>query len=167
MAVRRYAEGTTVPVEKTLAEMRTLLSKHGATHFAYGESPKGTSVQFALAGLHYRFDLTQPIPFDLRQEYETDAVKSGISSWTTKARADQINWGTRQEAEWRRRWRARLLWLKAELEFAEGDEGAIATALLAHLVLPDGRTFGTWAAPQIEAAYSGGSMPPLLLGSGE
>jgi hypothetical protein len=37
--------------------------------------------------------------------------------------------------------------------------------MLAHLVLPDGRTFGSWAEPQVEGMYADGQMPPLL-GSG-
>ncbi len=39
---------------------------------------------------------------------------------------------------------------------------------MAHIVLPDGTTFGAWAKPQIEQVYATGDMPSLLaLGSGE
>lgn len=39
---------------------------------------------------------------------------------------------------------------------------------LAHVVLPDGRTFGEWAEPELARVYDGGAMPaPLALGRGD
>lgn len=73
----------------------------------------------------------------------------------------------RAEAEWRRRWRARLLWLKATLEFAAGEgPEEVAAALMAHLVLPSGDTMQRWAARELPSAYRDGAMPPLLLAGG-
>lgn len=138
-----YAQGTKVPVDRSVDEIRRILVKAGATHYAYGEDPDQAAVQFALDGLHYRFTIRRPRAADLR-------ASGGVSS------------AMRVDAEWRRRWRARVLWVKAQIEFAETEPDAFREAMLAHLVLPDGRTFGAWAAPQVEGMYSSGQMPPLL-----
>lgn len=143
----RYATGTQVPVDKTLTEIRRLLLAAGATHYAVGEDPNGAMVQFALHGLHYRFSVRRPTWDDLIDRYE---------------RAYRVDQRRATEDEWRRRWRARLLWIKAQLEFAEVEPQEFSRAMLAHLVLPDGTTMGEWAVPQIEAMYEGGRMPPLL-----
>lgn len=145
----RYAEGTTVSTDKSLGEMRALLTKHDASHFAYGSGPDGDAIQFRLNGRMYRFDIQAVDPteytHDARGYLRTDAQHKSMV-----------------EGEWRRRWRARLLWLKAQLEFAEGDPEAMARNLLPDLVLPDGKTFFEYADPQIDAMYSLGTMPLAL-----
>ena len=139
-----YAKGTAVPVNRSIDEIRSVLLKAGATHYAYGEDPDHASIQFGLDGRHYRFSVQRPQPGDL----------SGVTN--------QYGAAARIDAEWRRRWRARVLWVKAQIEFAEAEPAAFHEAMLAHLVLPDGRTLGRWAEPQIESMYQGGQMPPLL-----
>jgi hypothetical protein len=146
-----YAQGTRVPVERSLAQIRLLLLKAGATHYANGEGPDSGGVQFRLHDLHYRFEVKRPTWPDIEHRYSR-----GYRVDHDRALAD----------EWNRRWRARWLWVKAMIEFAEIEPDAFAEAMLAHLVLPDGRTFGGWAAPQIATMYADGAMPPLLLGSG-
>jgi hypothetical protein len=150
MSARQYATGTSVPVEKSLTEIRKLLLAAGATHYAYGEEPEGAAIQFAIEGLHYRFTVRRPRWEDLEKRYR--------EPWrVVQARA--------LDDEWKRRWRARLLWIKAQLEFAEVEPEEFSRAMLAHLVMPNGQTIGTWAVPQIEAMYERGTMPRLL-GSG-
>lgn len=150
---RPYALATSVSVSRSIDEVRALLLRAGATHYAYGESPESAFVQFAMDGLHYRFEVRRPTP----QEAMTNANKD----------RGHIRRGDEIDAEWRRRWRARVLWLKATIEFAEAEPDVLSQALLANLVLPDGRTLGRWAVPQIESMYSGGQMPPLLGPGGE
>ena len=148
MSVRRYAEGTTVAVETTQAEMRALLKKHGATHFMLGDVPGRQAVEFVLHGHRYRFAVDMPTA-------EWADGETALSSWS-KRYADVIS--RKIESEWKRRWRARLLWLKATLEFSAGEgSDSLPYVLGAFAVLPDGRTLGQ--------ALSAGSIP--LLGSGE
>lgn len=146
-----YAEGTTVAAEKTVAEIRALLEKHGSTHYAHGSAPERDVVQFKIDGRQYRFDIARPT---------IDAMKEAYTGQKWGGRYYAINWTDRVAAEWRRRWRARLLWLKAQLEFAE--DVPLEASMLSMLVLPSGTTFGEWAGPQVDAMYELGKMPPML-----
>lgn len=65
----------------------------------------------------------------------------------------------------RARWRAVLLVIKAKLEAIEAGISTFEAEFLANVVLPNGRTVGEWAAPQLEVAYADGNMPALLPGS--
>lgn len=143
-----YAKGTEVPVSQTEGEIRRVLQKAGATHYAYGETPERAMIQFALNGRHYRFEVARPMAEHIARNYSINPPGN--------------DWRPRIEAEWRRRWRARVLWVKAMLEFNDLEPGAFETAMLAHLVLPDGQTLGGWAKPQIAAVYEHGGMPKLL-----
>ncbi len=151
-----YAEGTTVSADKTLGEMRALLERHGATRWAHGSMPERDIIQFELNGRHYRFSIEHPLADALRADY----IAQFDYPWQGDTRARRIDWKAREAAEWRRRWRARLMWLKAQLEFAE--DVPLAESMLSNLVLPDGRTFGQWAEPQVSSMYLTGGMPQLL-----
>jgi hypothetical protein len=147
MTARRYAEGTTVAVETTQAEMRSLLKKHGASEFGLYEGPARQAVQFTLSGHPYRFDVEMP----------TDEWADGETSLYPYHRAYKATIERKKDAEWRRRWRARLIWLKATLEFASGENGdSLPWVLGAFAVLPSGQTLGQ--------ALEAGAVP--LLGAG-
>lgn len=64
--------------------------------------------------------------------------------------------------EYRQRWRALLLVIKAKLESVQAGIEVFDEAFMAQIVLPDGRTMAELAVPQIAQAYTGGKMPPLL-----
>lgn len=144
--MRRYAEGTTVSVDQSQAEIRTLLRAHGAEHFALAESPARQAVEFVLVGIRYRFVVEMPS----RDDFTAGRRSPGVSWEVT---LDRLVAG-----EWRRRWRARLLWLKATLEFAEGEtDDELVNVLGAFAVLDNGQTVGQ--------ALSSGNVP--LLGAGK
>jgi hypothetical protein len=65
----------------------------------------------------------------------------------------------------RARWRALLLIIKAKLEAIAGGISTLEREFLADVVMPDSQTVGQWLAPQLEAAYQSGRMPPLLPGA--
>ncbi len=62
----------------------------------------------------------------------------------------------------RQRWRALALVIKAKLEAVESGVETFEDAFLSHIVLPGGGTIGRWLKPQLQEAYVGGKMPPLL-----
>lgn len=145
--MRRYAEGTRVSVDQTQGEIRALLRSSGAAHFALAESPMRQAIEFALAGVRYRFAVE--VPGWAWGEANVGRRSPGSSLTETTQRVI--------DAEWRRRWRARMLWLKATLEFADGEtEDELVNVLGAFAVLENGQTLGQ--------ALANGSVP--LLGSG-
>ena len=149
----RYASGTRVSVEKTRAEIAGLLGRHGATHYGMGTEPNGADgkidfIVFRIADRHFRCTVIHPTWADV------------VGNYRDPSRV--LDRQAAIDAELSRRWRARLLWLKATLEFIEEEDGDVAEYLLPFLMLPDGRTVGEWAAPQVERMYGTGEMPPLL-----
>jgi len=160
MGARRYAEGTDVPVERSKAEIESLLRKHGATGFVSGwDDELGEQrIMCRIDGRMLRFTVTKPTPEDFVPE-----PGPGVPYDLSKRRRTGEK---RAEQEHRRRWRAQLLVIKAKLEMIAAGEGSIDTEFLANVMLPSGETFGEWAAPQLEAAYEDGGMPPLLPSGG-
>jgi len=66
------------------------------------------------------------------------------------------------EQKIRARWRALFLAIKARLESIDAGITTLEEAFLPETVLPDRHTVAEVMAPQIEAAYQSGTMPPLL-----
>jgi hypothetical protein len=130
--MRRYAEGTTVEVRSSQAEITGILMKHGVIRQAWASEPEGDMLQFELAGHQYRIRIERPTTESLHAQWIAD----GKPPTTTKylPSESQVN------AEWRRRWRANVLLLKAKLEFAEGDDNAVVRELMPYALMTDGRT---------------------------
>lgn len=161
-----YAQGTTVPVEKTLEEIRRLLKRHNCEGFGQVEQGGRMAIQFIMDGLQYRFVVDEP-ELEAWQEayFEERYANTSQSEYAIRNRMKRMDWDEVIAGEIRRRWRARLLWLKATLEFAESDgRDVIRQALLSQLVLPGGGTMDDWAAEALPQAYKTGGMPPLLPG---
>lgn len=145
-----YAEGTEVPAEKSRAEIERTLQRYGATGFMYGWQGSRAIVGFELKGWRYR--LVLPLP----DKDERRFTHHGRGRRTPDAALKAWEQGTRQ------RWRALALIIKAKLEAVEAGISTVEEEFLAHVVLPSGMSTGEWLAPQIEAAYQTGRMPPLL-----
>lgn len=138
----RYAEGTSVPVERSRAEIERLVLRHGATSFGHLSSAEGATVFFEVRGRRLRFTL--PLP-------KRNAFRS------------EDKW----RAEERRRWRCLLLAIKSKFETVNNGIVSFDEEFLAHIVMPGTKeTVGAWAAPQIAAAYERGAHMPPLLGDG-
>lgn len=133
----RYAEGTTTTVPSSRGEITGLLGKHGVTTMAQGSTPEGDWLAFELAGRSFRIDIKRPTKAEIFKVYpnhrDTDAKLDG---------------------EWRRRWRATVLMLKAKLEYADGEVSSIEQELMPYMLLKDGTTLG--------AAVLGGKVPLML-----
>ena len=163
---RRYAEGTTVSVDTTHGEIKRLLKRYGCDQFGLVEKPSVTAIQFVLDGLPYRFVVEKPDADTLKKAYYDDRYSNtSLSAFAIQNRMAKMDWDEEVAKEERRRWRARLLWLKATLEFAESEGRQILQqALLSQLVLPSGETMESWTARALPGAYASGEMPPLLTG---
>ncbi len=67
------------------------------------------------------------------------------------------------EQQIRQSWRALVLAIKSKLESVESGIETFEEAFLAHVVMPNGATFGKVAIPQIQKALEDGRMPVDLL----
>jgi len=150
-----YASDTTVPVERSRAEIERTLARYGASAFGYITEAGRAVVMFEANGRRVRFDLPLPMPDERRF---THTAGRGQPRSPTQARAA---W----EQACRQRWRALGLAIKAKLEAVEAGISEFEEEFLAFIVLPDGRTMGPVARPAIAAAYASGQMPALLAGS--
>lgn len=152
----QYAATTTVSVEKSRAEIETILTRYGATQFAYAtDTIKGlATIQFCARGRHVRFILNLPLFSDKRFSHTKSRHQRRSTEEQMKA------W----EQACRQRWRALCLCIKAKLEAVECGITEFESEFLAHILLPSGETVGQLMQPQIENAYLTGEQPPGIRG---
>lgn len=148
----RYAANTDVSSERSRNEIEKTLSRYGASGFMYGWHMHNYIVAFEMHGRRIKFVL--PLPDKKSKEF-THTPNRG-----TARSVDEIEkvW----EQACRQRWRALALAIKAKLEAVESGITTFEEEFMAHIVLPNGSTIGSWMVPQIETAYKNHRMPPLL-----
>jgi hypothetical protein len=147
-----YAKDTSVSVERTEAEIKSIIRKYGASSFASYETGLAAMIAFEMQGRRIVFKL--PLPDSNAQEFLRTPAKGLLRT------RDQ------QMAAWeqacRSRWRALFLCIKAKLESVESGIETFEDAFLAHIQMPDGLTVGEHVKPNIALAYENQSMTPLL-----
>ncbi len=159
-----YAEGTTVSVERSRAEIERLLVQKGAGQFMSAfDTEKGAAIiGWTMGGRMVR--LAVPLPRPDQPEF-TQRMYRGRPQPYSKVPAET------QRARWeqacRSRWRGILLIIKAKLEAIEAGLSTVEREFLADTVMANGETVGAWLRPQLETMYSSGRMPALLPGVGE
>lgn len=141
-----YAARTTVPVDRTRAEIEKILYKYHASAFAYMGSGTQHILLFEMQGRRMRFTLPMP---------EEATFRKGRTSVQAKAAYEQ---------ELRRRWRALALMIKAKLEAIESGIVTMEEEFLPYTVVAEGHTVYEWLQPQLERVYDGGYVPPLIPG---
>lgn len=153
---KRFAEATTVPVEKSRAEIESILNRYGASQFGYTtDTVRGlATIQFCAKERHVRFLLHLPL-FSEDQFVYTPAKRVRRSP-----QEQQKAW----EQACRQRWRALALCIKAKLEAVECGITEFESEFMAHIVLPGGQTVEQLMRPQIANAYLTGSVPPGIAG---
>jgi hypothetical protein len=147
MSPKRYAEGTAVQVSSSRGEITGILASHGCQRMAWGTAPEGDTLGFELSGKQFRFMITKPTVDDVKRMYREDG-----RDWSRVYDAQ-----AKVEAEWRRRWRAHVLLIKAKLEFIDGGDTTLEREFLPYAVLQDGRTVGQ--------LMDGGGLPLLMSGA--
>lgn len=147
----KYAEGTSVPVDRSKMEIEKLLQKYHADQFSSGWAHDRAVVMFRMNNRFVRIDL--PLP------------KLEDPNTPTWKRPKGLYYNTEKHAaEVRRRWRSLVLYIKAKLDSVESGIVSFESAFLAHIILPNKHTVAEFMQPQIEAAYSTGEMPKMLPG---
>jgi hypothetical protein len=138
--VKKFAEGTEVPAERSRGEIERILMRFGADQFMYGWRGDAAVIAFRAHARHIRFLLPMPTAQELRGSRRADA----------------------KDRETRRRWRALALCIKAKLEAVATGIETFEDAFLAQMVLPNGQTMAEYAHPLVAKAYETGAMPNLL-----
>lgn len=150
-----YAENTSVPVERSKAEIEGMLTRYGADQFVSGWSERQARVQFRAVGRYVRFTIDMPDPAEER------FTKDPRCSWRKRAEEPARK---AYEQEVRRLWRALCLVVKAKLEAVSSGIATFEDEFMANIVMPDGKTVSEHARPMIEAAYKSGKVTALLPG---
>ncbi len=147
----RYASGTEVSTDRSIAEIRKTLRRYGATSFAFGENEHGAVIGFAAHGRQVKFVLPMPDPND----------RAFTLTPTGKRRTDTAAEALYEAAE-RQVCRVFALVIKAKLEAVESGLVAFQSEFLAHIVLPGGMTVGDVVDGKVDEAYLTGDVPALL-----
>jgi len=148
---RRFAETTSVPVERTRAQLDALLAKHGASERAtYVDDKTGlAAVQCRLQERMIRFEVRVP------QDIEVPHRRRGKS---------REQWRRERLAQLERQsWRRLLLLVTAKLEAIADGITTVEREFLADILLPDGRPVHLLVADSLEESYRTGKTPRLLL----
>jgi hypothetical protein len=153
--VPTYAKTTSVPVDRSKAEIERTLSRFGASSFMYGwdGEARGAGIQFKMNDRLIRFT----IPMPDREEFRvTDKGRKrpGGESAVDNAWEQAI----------RQRWRALALVIKAKLEAVESQIVAFEQEFMPFVVMPGGKTVYEMAKGEVALAYEKGSPPAMLLG---
>jgi hypothetical protein len=148
----RYAATTEVPIDRSRGEIERIVTKHGATSYAYGWQDANAVITFDLKGRRYRFHV--PLPDRGAREFN---FTEGRGTRRTATAAAEL-WTQACRA----RWRALALIIKAKFVAVEDGIVSIEEEFMPYVVLPNGRTVADEARPAIEAAYATGQMRPIL-----
>lgn len=147
-----FAENTSVPVERSRAEIERLLSKHKCTKFMAGvdhEAHRAT-VQFQAHNRIVKFEIDLPNPADPKYKRIKNSYLQRTASGIEKV----------VQQEERTRWRALLLVIKAKLEAVESNIATFEDEFLAHVLLPNQQTVAQYIGPTVAQIYETGRMPP-------
>lgn len=150
----RYAEGTSVSVEKSRAEIEGTLRRYGATGFLSGWDEDRAFVAFMKDGRQVKFIMGIP----RRTEKRFTEYKRGHTVYERDPKSAYAAW----EQACRQRWRALALVIKAKLEAVAAGITVFEDEFLAHIVMPDGKTVAEHVRPALQIAYESGTMPKLL-----
>ena len=148
----RYAEQTTVPAERSRADIERTLTRYGATTFSYGWTDGRAAIEFAMEGRHIRFVL--PLPDRNDEDFTHTPTGKLRSASTAEAEYDKAV---------RQRWRAMHLMVLAKLEGVTAGIVTFEQEFLPHTVLPSGRTVFEEIAPAVTLAYESKSVIPLQI----
>lgn len=155
----RYASETSVPVEKSRAEIESTLIKYGAQEFHSGWKEDAAMIGFRLGALFIRFVL--PIPPRTERRFTHKKSRYGY-----EVKRSELQQEAEHKQEVRQRWRALLLTIKAKLEAVECGISSIEQEFLAFIVMPNQMTLGEFIIDHSDAMtlIRGGNMPLMLTG---
>jgi hypothetical protein len=147
----QYAENTSVPVERSRAEIERMLHRFGAERFLSGWDQEQAYIAWSYHGRAYRRVIRLPD----REEFNQTPARRLRRSVEERNRA----W----EQACRSAWRGLALLVKAKLIAVQDGNTSFEDEFLAHALLPGGETVSQWLEPQIQALVETGRMPKGFL----
>lgn len=139
-----YAETTTVPFERSVAEIVDMVKRAGAMQIGQMDDDAFYAIQFSLADRMIRFRLPLPSIEDMPK-------RDGRNSLLTdKQRHTRLEQAKRSKA------RALMLVIKAKLESVEAGIETVEQAFLANVVMADGVTVYDRISRPIALEYQNG-----------
>ncbi|HEY2848339.1 MAG TPA: hypothetical protein VGI97_00550 [Gemmatimonadaceae bacterium] len=149
----RYAENTSVPADRSRAEIDKILTRYGASGFGYSWERREVAIN--------------PVPAHAPRTEQRDFAAIVFQFKERRVRLDvpmptarEAGTAERAERATRQRWRALLLVIKAKLEAVESGISTLEQEFLAHVVTESGRTIGEIIIPQISEAVRAGRLLP-------
>lgn len=137
-------------------EIERTVQKYRASGFISGWQGNQAFIAFEMSSRRVKFTLPLPDPSDEKFTQRVDG-RTGRPSVRTPEAA-RAAW----EQACRQRWRALALAVKAKLEAVEAGIATFEEEFLAYICLPDGKTVGESAIPNLREIYGTGRMQPLL-----
>lgn len=147
-----FAEGTSVPVEKTRGEIERLVQSRGADAWRSEQDGRKASIMFRVKGTAVCFRLTLPDPADKRFWHD-----KGRYHRRTQAQHDGAYAG-----EVRRLWRCLLLAIKAKFEVVDSGIASFEEEFLPHVIVGGQATMADVLVPQL-AGIARGDAPTFQL----
>ena len=150
----KYASGTSVSVNKSIAEIQSTLTRYGADQFRMTQDTRNgyASIEFSLS-------------MNLEGDAERVVLEQVTAGYFELLGARPVAALAAWEQGCRQRWRALHLSIKSKLESVESGIEAFDHAFMAQILLPDGSIVGEHIARQISEAYAVGiNGTPALLG---
>ena len=147
-----YAEATKVSVEKSVAEIVTLVRKNAGSQIAQLDDDNRYVIAFTMADRQVRFTVVFD-PVD-HKRFQHDGRGS-----TRTAAARRDHW----EQHRRQRMRAMLLVIKAKFESVESGVETFEQAFLANVVTSNGLTVHERITGDLAIEYQSGNVRPLML----
>lgn len=152
-----FAENTKVSVEKSVAEIVTMIRRHEGSQVGQLDDDRRYIIGFTMLDRQVRFTVSFLDP----GEEQFCRRRRNAHSWEQRT-------PTQAREAWeqhrRQRMRALMLVIKAKLESVESEVETFEQAFLANVVMPDGKTLHEHVQPRIATAYETGNMPLLLEG---
>ena len=149
----RYASGTAVPRSRSIEEIERTLSRYGADSFGYGWEGDRAVVAFRA---HSRM-IRLLVPMPKRDDPAFTLTPSG------RHRRSQVDVYAEWERACRQRFRVLSLVVKAKLEAVLSEVATFEDEFLAYTLLPNGRSVGEMALPEVTRAYETGEAPRFLM----
>lgn len=148
-----FAEKTSVPVDKSRADVEATLRRYGASMFFSGwdEHEGKAFIAFKMTDRHVK--LTMPLP--RRDDPEITTYKD---QWGRKKDRTTASAAAEYDQRLRSRFRSLLLVVKAKLESVEAKIETFEQAFLAHIVLPDNTLVGDRMKAILDDAYRTGKI---------